>query len=351
MLEQTNKITHVSKVLYHWRKIEGSTASEFSEKSYAQQRGLKALESAIIRRGLDAKVVNGKNPGTYKIDYSLREKPLVSIIIPFKDKPELLDICINSILQKSIYNNYEIIGISNNSNEEKTFELIKELEKNKQVSFYEYNVPFNYSQINNYAVRNFAKGDHIILLNNDIEIISPNWIESMLVFSQREDIGVVGAKLYYPDNTIQHAGVIIGIGGVAGHSHKYFDKEEHGYFSRLDIIQNVSAVTGACLMVKKSLYIEFNGLNEKELTIAFNDVDFCLRLREKNYFNIYTPYAEAYHHESISRGSEDDPKKITRFNKEVHYMMDRHKDILKDGDPFYNKNLTLENEDFGIRDN
>ena len=348
VLEHTENIYHISKVLYHWRKIEGSTALEFSEKSYAQKNGLKSLESAIERRGLKAKVINSKYPGTYKVEYEIKNNPLVSIIIPFKDKPELLDMCINSILKKSTYKNYEIIGISNNSEEKEIFELMKKLETDKKVSFYEYNVPFNYSKINNYAVKNYANGEHIILLNNDIEIISPNWIEEMLMFSQQKDIGAVGAKLYYPNNTIQHAGVIIGIGGVAGHSHKYFKKEDNGYFSRLNITQNLLAVTGACLMIKKTLYNKLNGLNEKDLKIAFNDVDFCLRLQEQGYQNIYTPYAEAYHYESISRGAENDTKKIERFNSEVDYMLKRHKKILEEGDPFYNKNLTLEHENFEI---
>lgn len=350
VFEHTTKIYHIQKVLYHWRKIPGSTAAEFSDKSYAQDAGVKALENAIKRRGLEALACNGKYPGTYRVQYRIIQNPLVSIVIPFKDKPELLTMCIESILSKSTYNHFEVIGISNNSQEEATFDEMKRLEKlDSRVKFYEYNVPFNYSKINNYAVENFVKGSHVILLNNDIEIITPEWIEAMLEHSQRKEVGCVGAKLYYPNDTIQHAGVIIGVGGVAGHSHKYMYKEIPGYFSRLHLIQNLSSITAACLMIKTSLYKELNGLNENELKVAFNDVDFCLRIQEKGYLNIFTPYCEAYHHESISRGHEDSDEKIARFNGEGEYMKMRHQEILKNGDPYYNPSLTLDREDFSLR--
>ncbi|MDD4949462.1 glycosyltransferase family 2 protein [Sulfuricurvum sp.] len=349
VLEQTNKIVHIPKVLYHWRKIPGSTAAEFSDKSYAQEAGKLALENTIKRRSLDATVENGKYPGTYRVKYAIKFDPLVSIIIPFKDKPELLKMCIDSILDKSTYENYEIIGISNNSTETSTFSMMKQLEKlDSRVHFYEYNKPFNYSEINNYAVHTYAKGEHIVLLNNDIEIITPEWIESMLEFSQRPDIGAVGAKLYYPNDTIQHAGVIVGLGGVAGHSHKHFPKEHPGYFFRLNISQNLLSVTAACLMVKRSAYDTVGGLNEVDLKIAFNDVDFCLRLVEAGYLNVFTPYCEAYHHESISRGAEDNPEKIKRFQQEIEYMKKNHQKILTQGDPYYNSNLTLDREDFSV---
>ena len=351
VLELTDKIVHIPKVLYHWRKIPGSTAAEFSDKSYAQDAGIKSLENAISRRKLSAKVENGKYPGTYRVRYNIIGKPLVSIVIPFKDKPELLDMCINSILNKSTYQNYEIIGISNNSEEKETFEMMQKLKlKDNRVSFYEYNKPFNYSEINNYAVNNYTKGEYIVLLNNDIEIISSEWLEALLELSQKKGSGVVGAKLYYPNETIQHAGVIVGIGGVAGHSHKYFSRNDIGYFSRLHIIQNLSAVTAACFMVKKDIYKEVGGLNEEELKVAFNDVDFCLRVQEKGYYNIFTPYCEAYHHESISRGAEDNHEKIERFNTEVAYMLNRHNRILDEGDKFYNKNLTLDHENFELKE-
>jgi len=347
ILEHTDKIHHIPKVLYHWRKIPGSTSAEYSDKSYAQEAGRKALENAMQRRDISANVQKGKYPGTYKIEYALKGEPLISIIVPFKDKPELLKMSIESVLNKSTYSHFEIIGISNHSEKKETFEEMKRLEKlDERISFYEYNIPFNYSKINNYAVQNYAKGKHIVLMNNDIEIITPNWIEEMLMFSQREDVGAVGAKLYYPDDTIQHAGVIMGIGGVAGHSHKYFDQDAIGYFSRLHIVQNFSAVTAACLMIKKDIYVSVGGLNENDLKVAFNDVDFCLRLRESGYLNIFTPYAEAYHHESLSRGEDNSGLKIMRFQEETNYMLSRHQKILKMGDPYYNVNLTLKNENF-----
>ncbi len=350
LTEVAKSIYHIPKVLYHWRMIETSTSSNSEVKPEALENGKKAVESALKRRGLIAKVKHGNQNHYFKVEYEIIGNPLVSIVIPFKDMPELLDMSINSILKKSTYKNYEIIGISNNSQQSETFTMMKMFEKrDKRISFYEYNKPFNYSAINNYAVNNCAKGEHIILLNNDIDIITPEWIEAMLSYSQRDDVGAVGAKLYYPNDVIQHAGVIIGIAGVAGHSHKHFFKDHIGYFNRLKTVQNISAVTAACLMVKKKIYEELNGLNEKDLKIAFNDVDFCLRVQEKGYRNVFTPYAEAYHHESISRGYEDSPEKIERFKTEESYMKKRHSKILKNGDPYYNVNLTLENEKFAIK--
>ncbi len=349
LCEKELKVCHILKVLYHWRKIPGSTASEFSEKSYAQDSGKIALENSIKRKDIDAIVLNGKKPGTYRLKYNVIGNPKVSIIIPFKDGKNLLTKCIESIL-KSTYENFEIIGISNNSKEEDTFKEMKSLKNiDKRIHFYEYNVEFNYSKINNYAVKNYSTGDYIVLLNNDIEILTKDWMEEMLGFAQRDNTGAIGAKLYYPNNTIQHAGVIIGLGGVAGHSHKYFTRYDNGYFHRLNIIQNFSAVTAAFLMVNKKKFEEINGLNENELKVAFNDVDFCLRLQEKGYLNVFTPYVEAYHYESISRGAEDSPEKVVRFNSEVNFMLKRHKGILESGDPFYNVNLTLDREDFTLK--
>jgi GT2 family glycosyltransferase len=348
-IEKTNRIHHIPKVLYHWRKIPGSTASEFTHKSYANDAGKKALQKYIERNNIKAEVLNGVFPGVYRIKRTLLKKPLVSIIIPFKDKPNLLALCLNSIIKKSTYDNFEIIAISNNSVEKETYNLMHKFESvDSRIKFYEYNKPFNFSAINNYGV-SLANGEHVILLNNDIEIITPDWIECLLEHSQRDNIGAVGAKLYYPNDTIQHAGVFIGIGGVAGHSHKHYAREDAGYFSRLHVIQNLCAVTAACLMVKKNLYTMVGGLDEENLSVAFNDVDFCLRLFEKGFVCVFTPYCEAYHHESVSRGMEDTPVKQLRFQKEVEYMLARHKDILKKGDPFYNPNLTIELEDFSFR--
>ena len=352
VLEHTKKVTHIAKVLYHWRKIPGSTASDFDDKSYARDAGAIALALAVERRNLNADVLNGKYPGTYRVKYAIENKSLVSIIIPFKDKPILLRMCIESILKKSTYRNFEIIGISNNSEESGTFTEMDRLKAlDARVSFFEHNVPFNFAEINNCAVRRHAKGEHILLLNNDIELISEDWIESLLEFSQRADVGVVGGKLYYPDDRIQHAGIIVGIGGIAGHSHKYIDRADHGYFSRPHLVQNMSALTGACFMVKRDIYDEVEGLDAENLKIAFNDVDFCLRIREKGYLNVFTPYCEAYHHESSSRGYEITAEQEDRFNKETEYMLHRHASLLESGDPYYNLRLTIKHEDFSLATN
>ena len=342
IIEISDKIIHIDKVLYHHRKIQNCNDAKCNKET-----GQIVLENALKRRKIVADVLPGLTYNSYRIKYPIVNDPLVSIVIPFKDKPELLEMCLGSILEKSTYNNFEIIGISNNSEEEETFMQMKVLEdKDKRVHFYEYNEPFNYSAVNNYAVNNFVKGEHVILLNNDIEIISPEWIESMLEFSQKPDIGAVGAKLYYPDDTVQHAGVVIGIGDSAGHIHRHFQKKSSGYHDRLSIIQNYSAVTAACLMVKTALYHEMKGLNEDDLKVAFNDVDFCLRIMEKGYRNVYTPFTEAYHYESISRGYEDSSEKIQRFHNERGYLQERHAVLYEKGDPYYNKNLTLQSEDF-----
>jgi len=346
-IEKTDKIHHIQKVLYHWRIIPGSTAHMFNEKSYAQESGRKAIDSALKRRKISGRVINGHYPGTYRVKREISGNSLVSIIIPFKDEPDLLEVCIDSILKKTTYSNYEIIGINHHSIREKTFQVIDKYIDEKRVTFHDLNIPFNYSKINNYAVQ-FTNGEHLVFLNNDIKIMSPGWIQALLEHSQRPEIGAVGAKLYYPNDNIQHAGVIVGLFDDAGHSHKYFPKGHAGYFCRPHLIQNLSAVTAACLMVKKSLFNEIGGFDEN-LSHAFNDVVFCLRLREKGYLNIYTPYCEAYHHESVSRGEEDTPEKKARFNYERKYLSKAKRKILKKGDPYYNLNLSLESEGFAIK--
>ena len=350
VLEHTNRIVHVPRVLYHWRKVPGSTAALFSEKSYAQEAGLRALSQAIVRRGLRANATLGPCPGTYRIRYAILEKPLVSIIIPFKDKARLTRTCIESILEKSTWRNFEIVGVSNNSEEPATYEVMKRLAAmDDRVRFVRYDVPFNFSAINNFAVREQARGEQVVLLNNDIEIINPDWLECLLEFSQRRDVGVVGACLYYPDGTLQHAGIIIGIGGVAGHSHKHLPAKQPGYFCRPHLVQNLGAVTAACCMVKRSLYEQVGGMDEEHLQVAFNDVDFCLRVREAGYLNVYTPYCEAWHHESVSRGHESTREKQARFSREMKYIRARHAEALRQGDPYYNPNLTLDLDDFSLR--
>lgn len=350
VLEKTEKIEHIPKVLYHWRKVPGSTAAVFSQKSYAQEAGRLALENAMQRRSIDANVFNGVYPGTYRVNYKIKKAPLVSIVIPFKDRATLLEKCIGAILEKSTYKNFEIIGMNNNSVEKDTVIKMQQLsDRDGRVKFYAHDYPFNFSAINNFAVQQYANGDHIVLLNNDVEIITPDWLEALLEFSQRDNVGAVGAKLYYMNDTIQHAGLAIGVLKLAGHSFRHLSKNKPGYMGRESVIQNVSGVTAACLMVKKSIYEQIGGMNEKALKVAFNDVDFCLRLREAGFLNVYTPYCEAYHYESLSRGQDDTPEKKKRFLQEVSYVHKRHKEILSKGDPYYSKHLTLENENFGLR--
>lgn len=342
-------VHHIPQVLYYWRQVEGSTASAFDEKSYAWDAGVAALAAIAPPGDVERTVEKGLYPGTYRVKRRIEGKPKVSIIVPFRDEPELLGQCVESIFKHTQYDNFEVVGIDNQSALDDTASVMQRLAADdERVWFQRYDRPFNFSAINNYAVRQ-AAGDHVLLLNNDIVIDTDGWLEAMLEYSQLPDIGAVGALLLYPDRTIQHAGVILGIGGVAGHSHKYLPFDHHGYFSRPHIVQNVSAVTGACLMVKRSLYLSAGGLNESALGVAFNDVDFCLRLRERGYENVYTPYARAIHHESKSRGQEDTPEKQSRFRSETLYMLQRHAAALVRGDPFFSPNLSLTHEDFRAR--
>jgi len=342
-----DEIDRVQKILYHWRAIKGSTAYASNQKSYTEVSGLKALDSFFSSQSSKVIIEKGLAPNTYKVNYSLPEKsPLVSLIIPTRDGYNILQQCINSILKKTSYLNYEIIIIDNESSEKKTLEYFKKLDQYGHIKIIKYPYPFNYSAINNYAVTH-ANGEYILFLNNDVEIISLNWIEEMLQHAMRDDIGVVGAKLFYDDGTIQHAGIILGIGAVAGHSHKYFQEKDYGYFSRLKIIQNYSAVTGACMLVSKDIFKEVEGLTE-DLAVAFNDVDFCLKVQEKGYRNVWTPYAKLFHHESKTRGRENTPKKALRFNEEIEFMTKKwNLELIQD--KFYNENLSLAFEDFGIK--
>ena len=347
-LDHTDRVHHIPKILYHWRKIPGSTAAKFDHKNYAWEAGRKAVADALDRRGIAGSVVFGKFPGNYRVRRTLLTQPKISIVIPFRDQPDLLRECIDSILSKTAYEDFEIVGVSNNSREPETLALMKDYaNRDPRIRFLVHDIPFNFSAINNFAVRQ-VDGEHVLLLNNDMVVITPDWLQALLEHSQRPEVGAVGAKLYYPDDTVQHGGVIIGIGGIAGHAHKYAQRDDNGYFDRLLLIQNFSAVTAACLMVKKSLYEQVDGMDEEHLAIAFNDVDFCLRLREKGYLNVFTPYCELYHHESKTRGYEDTLEKQQRFAKEVAYMRKRHAVTLQNGDPYYNPNLPLDREDFGM---
>lgn len=354
LTENAKKIVHIPRILYFWRCHSRSVASDISAKPYTVVAAKKALNEHLKRVGLRGTVVDSSVPSTYKIDYNIINNPLISIIIANKDNIEDLDKCIKSIKSLSTYKNHEIIVVENNSVENETFayyDKITQKYQNVRVVYWQ-GIGFNYSSINNFGVAH-AQGDYVLLLNNDIEIISPCWLEEMLMFAQRSDVGAVGAMLYYPDNTIQHAGVIIGIGAdreraVAGHSHKYFKRGDTGYSSRLVVAQNLSAVTAACIMSRKSVFTEVEGLDER-YAVAFNDVDYCLKVRSAGYLIVWTPFAEAYHYESKSRGAETSPEKIARFNGEIDLFLSKWKDLRDAGDPYYNQNLTLEREDFSLR--
>lgn len=341
-------ICHIPKVLYHWRIVEGSTALASGEKSYTTDAGIKALEDHFKALNKKVSVDEGVGPNMYKVNWPAvnkeKKEPLVSLIIPTYNGYEITKQAIDSILQKTTYKNYEILLVDNNSNDKIALGYFEEINNHEKVTVIRYPYPFNYSAINNFAAKQ-VRGEIIGLVNNDVEVINAEWLTEMVSHAQREDIGCVGAMLYFENDTIQHAGVIYGLGGVAGHSHKHFPKDHPGYFYRLKLIQNLSAVTAACLLVRKVVFDEVNGLNEQDLTIAFNDVDFCLKVQAVGYRNLWTPYAELYHYESISRGAEDNPEKVARFNKEADYMKDTW-GTDKKTDPHYNENLTLDREDF-----
>ncbi len=336
---------HIPRVLYYWRVHESSTSGGTAAKPYVQAAAQHAINMHLLRTGAIATVENGLYPSTYKVQYIMEKTPLVSIIIPNKDHVGDLEVALNSIYKKTLYKNFEIIIVENNSTEKATFDFYKQIaEKHNNIQIVNYEGKFNFSAINNFG-RKSANGEYLLLLNNDIEVISEEWLTDMLARCRQDGVGIVGAKLYYPDNTVQHGGVITGLGGFAGHSHKYAKRSSGGYMFRLSTVQNFSAVTAACMLVKASVFDELGGLDE-QFTVAFNDVDFCLRVRNAGYRIIFTPYAELYHYESKSRGlDEKDAQKFKRFNKEQARLMKLYGDTLKK-DPFYNINLTLDTEDF-----
>jgi len=337
-------IRHIPKVLYHWRAVPGSTALAGSEKNYAYEAGLRALQEHISRQGLAASIEAGEGV-YYRFRHAAPEPaPLVSLIIPTRDRVDLLRACINSIEELTTYPNYEILVVDNGSVEAKTRAYFAELGQRANIRILPYNAPFNFSKINNFAVGH-CRGALIGLVNNDIVVISPAWLSEMVSWAVQPDIGCVGAKLYYPDDTIQHAGVIIGLGGVAGHSHKHCPRDQPGYFYRLRLVQNISAVTAACLLVRREIYEAVGGLDGENLAIAFNDVDFCLKVGQAGYVNVWTPHAELYHYESVSRGADTDPVNAARFQSEMRYMKDNW-DLSRD--PFYSPNLTQAREDFSL---
>ncbi|MFR1945202.1 MAG: glycosyltransferase family 2 protein [Faecalimonas umbilicata] len=346
--EQAKQIVHIPKILYHWRVHKASTADNPASKMYAFDAGKRAIEEHLVRCRTKGTVQHTKDLGFYRVKYEVCGEPLVSIIIPNKDQSEALKKCLDSIREKTSYRNYEIIIVENNSEEPETFAFYKKIAGEK-IKIVTWEGEFNYSAINNFGVRH-ARGDYLLLLNNDVEIINGDWLTEMLSHCQRKEVGIVGAKLYYPDNTIQHAGIIIGIGGVAGSVFVGLPRAFSGYLHKASIQLDLSAVTAACMLVKRSVFEQVGGLEEK-LKVAFNDVDFCLRVREKGYLVVYDPYAELYHYESKTRGAEDTKEKIRRFQTEIEYMRSHWIGLLKKGDPYYNCNLSLTKWDYSLKNN
>jgi glycosyltransferase involved in cell wall biosynthesis len=333
------QVRHIPRILYHWRAISGSTALASDEKNYAADAGRKAVAEHLQRRGLDAQVMPAPEASAFnRVRFKIPDPaPLVSIIIPTRDRVDVLATCINSIFDRTTYPEWEIILVDNGSVEAESLEYFAGLPCEK-VRVVRNDAPFNFSALNNLGAKE-ASGELLCLMNNDIEIITPDWLEEMISFALLPDAGCVGARLWYPDGRLQHGGVLLGVGGVANHAHYLEGKGSAGYFGRAVLHQSFSAVTAACMVVRQAVYQQLGGLDET-LAVAFNDVDFCLRVRDAGYHNIWTPYAEMIHHESVSRGDEDTPEKKARFNGEIHTLELRWKDTL-DNDPAYNSNLSL----------
>lgn len=356
LTDRAKKVVHVPKLLYYWRSHAGSVASGIGAKPYAVQAAKGAVADHLKRHGYEHFQITSTRAfeTIFKIRYSIEGNPKISIVISNKDHAEDLKRCISSIIEKSTYENYEIIVVENNSTSQEIFDYYKELEKEAKVKVVSYKAPsekpgFNYSAVNNFGVSH-AAGDYILLLNNDTQVITVNWMEELLMYAQRQDVGAVGGKLYYANKTIQHAGVVLGLGAhrTAGHSHYGQHRENLGYMGRLCYAQDVSAVTAACLLVKKSLFDEVGGLDE-EFAISLNDVDFCLKLRSRGLLNVFTPFAELYHFESVSRGLDNEGKKAQRYNRESEQFRKKWKAVLDAGDPYYNPNFSLDRSDFALK--
>ena len=352
LTEKAQKVAHIPHALYYWRSSPNSTASDISAKTYCIDAGIAALKAHYARCGVavdDVTLIPG-TPGYYKTDYTMAHLGRVSILIPTCDHIRDLETCVESIYARTTYPDFEILLIENNSKEEQTFRSYERMQKEHpdtlKVLTWQ-GKGFNYSALNNFGAR-YATGEYLLLLNNDTEVITPGWLEEMVMYAQQKRVGCVGAKLLYPDDTIQHAGVGFGIGGVAGHLHKYFPATSDGYMGRLNYVQDVYGDTAACLLIRKEIYDEVHGLDES-YAVAFNDVDFCVRVREAGYTNVFTPFAQLYHYESKSRGMEDNPEKQKRFQGEVLRFQARWGDLLAKGDPCTNPNFDIQREDFSLK--
>lgn len=352
LTDNAKRVVHIPKLLYYWRSHAGSVASGIEAKTYAIDAAKGAVAAHLRKHGCDNFEIESTKAfeTIFRIRYEIKGNPMISIVIANKDHLPDLKRCVSSVLKKSTYDNYEIIIVENNSTEKETFDYYDGLKKEypDKITIVTYEGAFNYSAVNNLGVSK-AAGEYILLLNNDTEVITVNWMEELLMYAQREDVGAVGAKLYYENKTIQHAGVVLGLGAhrTAGHTHYKQPRQNLGYMGRLCYAQNVSAVTGACLMVKKSLYEEAGGL-EEAFAVSLNDVDFCLKLRRMGLLNVFTPFAELYHYESISRGLDDTGEKAKRYQEESDLFREKWKEVLEKGDPYYNPNFSLDRSDFSL---
>lgn len=345
--EKAEKIVRVPRILYHWRTSEGSTSDNPMSKQYAYEAGKRAIEGNLKRSGTEGEVSLLEDYGFYRVKYPVRGEPLISVIIPNKDAADALRTCVEALLDAT-YKNIEILIVENNSTERETFELYKKLSKNNKIRLVRWPRGFNYSAINNYGAR-YARGEYLLLLNNDVRgTISTGWLAEMLGVCERDDVGAVGAKLYYPDNRVQSAGIVVGIGGVAGSMFVDLPRGRSGYMHKASIMQDMSAVTAACMLVKKAVFDAAGGFTE-ELAVAFNDVDLCLKIGKLGYRIVYDPYAELYHDESRTRGTENTPEKVRRFQGEIEYMRSHWTEILKNGDPNYNPNLSLKKWNYSLK--
>ena len=346
-VEQAREVVHVPEILYHWRTHKSSTADNPASKMYAFEAGRRAIEGNLKRTGTPGTVEHTPDFGFYRVKYPVQGEPLVSVIIPNREEKETLQACVESIFEKTAYKNYEIIIVENNSSSEEIFRYYRKLSEDPRVHLIRWKKGFNYSAINNFGVRH-AKGDYLLFLNNDVKVIDPDWMSEMLSVCQRKETGAVGVKLIYPDNTIQHAGCVVGMGGIAGNMFVNMPAERTGYLHKASLLQDMSCVTAACMMMKKEVFLEAGGFTE-ELAVAFNDVDLCLKVRSHGHLIVYDPYVKLYHYESKSRGTEDSEEKVRRFQTEIEYMRCHWLDILKKGDPYYNKNLSLTKWNYSLK--
>ena len=347
LTEKARCVAHIPEILYYWRAHAGSVAESTGVKPYTINAGVRAVQRHVARMGMEGEVSPVREGLTiYRTRYAIDGTPKVSILIPNHDHVDDLRLCLDSIFQKTTYPNIEIVIVENNSSDPKLFAYYGQIQRERK----EVRVvtrlgggSFNYSALNNYGAQ-YCTGEYLLLLNNDTEVITPDWIQEMLMFAQRVDVGAVGAKLYYPDGTIQHAGVVFGLGGVAGHAFHHASSTSAGYMGKLLYAQNMTAVTGACMLLRRAVWDEVGGLNE-EFAVNYNDVDLCLRIRQAGYLVVWTPFAELYHYESKTRdASADTPE----FAAEVRLFENKWGDALNAGDPYYNPNFLLNRPDYPI---